>query len=138
MAQQWNGAVVLGAAAFSCAVSASAPACDTAPPGARRVESSRYLLYYRMNPAKPEASKHFAVDLTVCPKAGAPRPEAVRVDATMPAHGHGMNYRVDVVPRGSSRFEARGLMFHMPGRWELVFEVCGGDNWDRATHEFML
>ena len=33
-----------------------------------------------------------------------------------------MNYRPSVTPQGAGRYRAEGLMFHMPGRWELVFE----------------
>ncbi len=33
-----------------------------------------------------------------------------------------MNYRPSVKPQGAGLYRAEGLMFHMPGRWELVFE----------------
>lgn len=137
MAWTWSRAAALAAAFFSCALSAPALACD-APTGASRLESSRYVVFYRTTPPRIQASRHFTMELTVCAKSGAPLPEAVRVDATMPAHGHGMNYRVDVAARGGGRFEAKGFMFHMPGRWELVFEVRGGNTWDRLTHEIVL
>jgi hypothetical protein len=37
----------------------------------------------------------------------------------MPAHSHGMNYRASILPRDEGLFEAQGLMFHMPGKWQL-------------------
>jgi hypothetical protein len=54
----------------------------------------------------------------------------LRVDATMPEHKHGMNYRPSVTPKGTDRFAADGVMLHMAGRWEIVFDVNIG-----AAHE---
>jgi hypothetical protein len=52
-----------------------------------------------------------------------PLPVALRVDADMPAHRHGMNYRTTVTALGDGRFRAEGLMFHMAGRWRLLFDL---------------
>ncbi len=41
-------------------------------------------------------------------------------------HKHGMNYRPSVKALGQGLYRAEGLMFHMPGRWELVFELRDG------------
>jgi hypothetical protein len=45
------------------------------------------------------------------------------VDATMPEHRHGMNYRAGIKSLGEGRWRAEGLLLHMPGRWELRFDV---------------
>jgi hypothetical protein len=38
-----------------------------------------------------------------------------------------MNYRPRVSARGDGLYVAEGLLFHMPGRWQLLFDVeCGG------------
>lgn len=131
-------AALLGAAGGSWPTQAAEPSCDAKLADVRRAESPRYVVAYRMKPAAPKASEHFTIEFTVCAKAGAPLPRAVSVDARMPEHGHGMNYRADVIPRGGGRFEAKGLMFHMPGRWEILFDVRGGEVSDRVTHEFRL
>ena len=34
-----------------------------------------------------------------------------------------MNYRPSVVAAGGERYRAQGLMFHMPGRWVMTFEL---------------
>ena len=49
------------------------------------------------------------------------------VDGSMPDHGHGLNYRVVVQPGSrAAQFEARGIMFHMQGGWELHVDIqCG-------------
>jgi hypothetical protein len=63
--------------------------------------------------------KHFALDIQVCPL------DAVlsRVDATMPEHRHGMNYRPSLKRLGPGQWRAEGLLFHMPGRWQLRLDV---------------
>ena len=55
--------------------------------------------------------------------ASQPPPGALKVDAEMPAHRHGMNYRTTVQSLGGGRWRADGLMFHMPGRWRFLFEL---------------
>jgi len=61
-------------------------------------------------------------------------PGMLRVDARMPAHGHGMNYVAKVKAFGAGRYQADGLLFHMPGRWEFVFDVMVGANHERVVH----
>jgi hypothetical protein len=100
---------------------AAAPACEPGLEGVR-VESARYTLAYRS--AQLAVGQHFAIEIGACAKAGAP-PEALTVDAQMPEHRHGMNYRPSVTRLAPGRWRAEGLMFHMPGRWELVFTLDG-------------
>ena len=73
--------------------------------------------------------RHFALELAVCPP-----PERLQVDAWMPAHRHGMNYRPTVRHLGGSRYRAEGLLFHMPGRWEFLFELRAGGETERFAH----
>lgn len=57
--------------------------------------------------------------LAVCPVTAQLR----GVDASMPEHRHGMNYRPSLVSLGRGRWRAEGLLWHMAGRWELSFEL---------------
>lgn len=78
-------------------------------------------------------NRHFQLELQVCPAQPLPPP---RVDADMPAHRHGMNYRTTVValsPPG--RYRAEGLLLHMPGRWRLIVELALPQGPLRLTHE---
>jgi hypothetical protein len=93
--------------------------------GVTRVEGARYVLAWRAVPPI-QVSEFFTLEIAVCPREGQPRPATLRVDADMPAHKHGMNYRPSVRPQGPERFVAEGLMFHMPGQWELTFDVNVG------------
>lgn len=106
--------------------------------GATRVESGRYVLAYRTEPAKLAVGQHFMVEMAVCPKDGQAAPEAVRVDGFMPEHNHGMNYKAVVKAGEGGRYRADGMMFHMPGRWDFIFEVRGDGKTDRMTQSVML
>lgn len=82
--------------------------------------------------------EHFTLELLVCPRGETPRPDTVRVDAEMPEHRHGMNYRALVTAEAPGRYRADGLLFHMPGRWELIFEVRASGRSDRLTRSIEL
>ena len=108
------------------------------PGGGRQIESARYTLMYRALPEKIPLGGHFSVELAVCANAGAPLPESVSVDAWMPDHRHGMNYRASVRRDAGGRYRADGLMFHMPGRWELIFELRAAGRTDRLTQSEVI
>ncbi len=114
------------------ALCGAAHACEL--PAGTRVESAGFVLSYRTRPAAITLGEHFSLDYAVCPKAGAAIPAMVSVDAWMPEHRHGMNYKASVTALGGGRFRAQGLLFHMPGRWELVFEAGG----ERLSHRLQL
>ena len=119
-------------------VAAMAQDCSPVMPGGRQLESARFLLGYRAIPGKPAVGKHFALELAICPKAGTAALDSVRVDAHMPEHRHGMNYKAQVVAGPGGRYKAEGLMFHMPGRWEILFDVRSGAKTDRLTQSIVL
>ncbi len=64
-------------------------------------------------------SEHFALLVRLCPATA----ELQAVDATMPAHRHGMNYRPTLQALGDGRWRVEGLLFHMPGQWALRLDV---------------
>ncbi len=112
---------------------AAAQACSAALPGGTELESVRFSLGFRTVPEIIAVGKHFAVEVAVCPKAGAGTPESIGIDAHMPEHRHGMNYRAQLTDLPGGRYRATGLMFHMPGRWEFIFDVRSGEKTDRLT-----
>jgi YtkA-like protein len=99
-------------------------ACEL-PAGGNIVDAPRYSLVYRTQPERISVGEHFALDFSVCPKDGRPPPGTVKVDAWMPAHRHGMNYKAEVSALGGGKFRAVGLMFHMPGLWQFLFDIDG-------------
>lgn len=125
--------------AIACALPcAAAPTCGADLRAAHKLESAHYRLAYRTQPAKLTVGKHFSIDLVVCTKGDAPAPAGVAVDAFMPEHGHGMNYQASVKSTGNERYRADGLMFHMPGRWDLNFDVQVVGGTERLTRSIVL
>jgi len=51
----------------------------------------------------------------------------------MPQHGHGMNYQPSVVDEGGGWYRFEGSVLHMPGRWQLVFDVFDDTGRRRLT-----
>jgi hypothetical protein len=114
--------------------SAHAQGCGADLGGAaRRVESDRYVVAYTTGPAPIAVGEHFIVDFAVCPRGAAAPPQSVRVDAGMPEHRHGMNYRPAVTVSGNGRYRAEGLLFHMSGRWDLTFDIVTARGGERLT-----
>lgn len=95
---------------------AQALSCELPGGDAKRIESVNFSLAYRTQPAKLAVGEHFSVEYAVCPKGGAALPRLVGVNASMPEHRHGMNYKPGVTALGGGRYRAEGLLFHMPGR----------------------
>ena len=75
--------------------------------------------------ANISVSEPFSVNLMIC-GAGAGNAE-VKLDATMPAHGHGMNYlpQLKVLAQSDEGQQALvdGLVLHMPGSWQWQVDV---------------
>jgi hypothetical protein len=126
-----------GLAVLAFCAHAAAQSCSPELAGAHRIESPQHVLAYRSRPARIAVGEPFALDVVACSTSGAPA-NGVAVDATMPEHGHGMNYRPTVRALGGGRFEAQGLMFHMPGRWSLTFEVRDAAGADRLSDDLVV
>jgi hypothetical protein len=84
--------------------------------------SADYIVGFTPSLLPIPTSKQFNVAFEVCPLNGKPAPSGVKIDADMPAHKHGMNYkaRVSQTPNG---YLAEGMMFHMRGKWRVIFEL---------------
>ena len=129
----WQRTLVLSGALFAAGVDA-APPCGATLPGDKRIlENSRYQIAYRTDVNPVPVGMHFIVDFAVCPRGRAAIPTAVRVDANMPDHRHGMNYRPVVTTSAPGVYRAEGLLFHMPGRWDLTFDVVTGNTTQRLA-----
>jgi hypothetical protein len=75
-----------------------------------------------LRPLPVPVGRHFDIDFVVC-GAAVRSGAAIVVDADMPAHRHGMNYRTRVEAMETGLYRAHGLMFHMPGTWRVIFDV---------------
>lgn len=124
-------------AALLAGVAGSAEACE-APAGfttRERLASKDVVVMFRTVPEAIEIGRHFSVEAVVC---ATPPTQGLRVDARMPEHRHGMNYRPTVAATGPGRYVALGMMFHMPGRWQLVFDVERGGRTERLATDILL
>ena len=134
----WHCALLLSAVA----VGSSTAACgDTLPAAGRQLlDRTGVQLAYAPQGGSVPLGRHFALDIEVCAPAGSTAPALLRVDADMPAHRHGMNYRSTLRALAPGRYVAEGLMWHMPGRWRLIFEMAAppGQPVQRITHEINL
>jgi cytochrome c peroxidase len=124
--------ILAGALTLACPAWACTPAIK-----GTTLESPRYVLAFQER-SPLEVGKHFTVEIATCSKPGNPEPESLKVDAHMPEHRHGMNYSPSVAKLGPGRWRAEGLMFHMPGKWEFVFELRASGKTDRLTSNFLL
>ena len=130
-------ALVLGAAlvaagslqahAQSCALPADAVQAGGAEASVR--------LGYRLDPPGVATDRHFSLLVDAC---GFPDDAVLTVDAQMPEHRHGMNYRPSVVRLGPGRWRADGLLLHMAGRWEFRFELRAGERVERLAHTVVV
>jgi hypothetical protein len=59
-------------------------------------------------------------------------------DAAMPDHSHGMNTQPRVTRLGPGRFRVEGMLMHMPGYWELYFDLARGPLRERAQFPIEL
>lgn len=134
----WYRSIVVLIAAIWALSAAAAPTCGADWRGAQLIKAGNYVVAYRTQPAKIVVGRHFSIDIAVCAKGNAPLPSGIAVDAYMPEHGHGMNYKAAVRATGRARFRADGLMFHMPGRWELMFDVQGAGSAERLTRSIVI
>jgi hypothetical protein len=134
--QTW---AICGCLALSVPALAADPSveCGTDLPLASRQQAigPGYVVAFAPSRWPLPVGQHFSLNFQLCPQGGQAAPDAVRVDADMPLHKHGMNYRASVKPLGDGRYHADGLMFHMRGRWRVLFDVSSGAQTVRLSCE---
>ena len=132
------GLALLAGLAGPGAASAAAN-CGGNLPAAHRLlaQADGLQIAFAPRPAPLPAGREFALDIVLCPAPGQAMPTRLVVDADMPAHRHGMNYRASITALGDGQFRADGLLLHMAGRWRLIFDLpaSAGMPARRLTHE---
>lgn len=123
------------------AVSRAAGRPATAPADAAArlsVNSARgaYRIEFATRPWPIPLNEPFEVDVRVLDASSGAAADGIvlSVDAAMPEHGHGMNTQPVVSGPREGEYTARGMLFHMPGRWELYFDIQRGGTTERATY----
>ncbi len=110
------------------------------PPAKRQTDSNAgtYVVSFEPTPSPIPMNEKFDLRFTVTPKSGPAEGLSVQVDARMPAHGHGMNRVPRVARQPDGSYSAEGMLFHMPGHWELYFDITRGGTSERAQFDIDL
>ena len=94
-----------------------------------------YRVTWRADPRAIPLNEGFSIDVWIeaatDPALGL-ESISLAVDAAMPDHGHGMNRKPRVTRNQDGSFRVDGMMFHMPGYWELYLDVLRGAIRERA------
>jgi hypothetical protein len=107
-------------------------------PVSQHLTSENHQLRYVVEPAPLAVARDFAMIFDVCNGDGSAFEGTPVVDAHMPRHRHGMNYRPRVEKLGDGRFRADGFLFHMPGQWQFIFDLNDGPSSERLTSDLLL
>jgi hypothetical protein len=112
-----------GVAVWALAGAGLARACPLGPADGAVLRQGDVQLAWRAEPQRMQMGTPFALQISVCPADA----RLAAVDASMPEHAHGMNYRPSLQALGDGRWRAVGLLWHMSGRWELRFDIVQAD-----------
>ena len=124
-----------------CAAAVAVLGCGDPEParaGSGRVESNAgsYTVSFESTPRPIPLNQPFDLRFKVSAKggskAGGGTPLSIEIDARMPAHRHGMSRTPKLTTLPDGGYLAQGMMFHMPGRWELYFDITEGGRTERA------
>jgi len=128
-----------------CGNATDAPTSAAGPAkaaGKRTLESNggTYMVTYETAPDPISTNDPFELKFSVTPKRAPAAGTSLKVDvdARMPAHFHGMTRapKLSLQPDGS--YKAEGMLFHMPGHWELYFDIAQGGQTERAQVDVNL
>lgn len=124
-----SGLLALTGAPYAAPAACPPGASDGAP-----LQAGPVHLAWRAEPVQISTGQPFSLQVQVCPA------QAVlsRVDATMPDHRHGMNYKPSLQDLGGGRWRVDGMLWHMGGRWELRFEVLHGSAMHTLRQDVVL
>jgi hypothetical protein len=102
-----------------------AQACTDIPAQAQQVQGRQFRLVVLPSPQPIPLNAPFTLDIRLCDARMAELPRLSAIDATMPAHRHGMNYKPTLTKLDWGHYRAEGMLLHMPGDWEFVFDFAG-------------
>ena len=94
------------------------------------------VVLIKTNPDKPPVRQPFLANIHLCD--GADKVERVSIDATMPAHRHGMNYKPTLKKLGPDRYAVEGMLFHMPGVWRFHVTLTVDGKPQRYVHDVRI
>jgi len=99
-----------------------------------------YVVKYTTEPAPIPLNEIFEmrVEIRERHKQSLAKRVSLEVDAGMIAHNHGMSTLPKVEPEEDGSFRVRGMLFHMPGEWNMTFVIKRGFLKDKAKTDVVL
>ena len=98
----------------------------------------RYRVEWRTEPSPIPLNEPFTLVARVRDGSTIVMDPIISIDARMPHHRHGMT-RVPIVSHhDDGEFRARGMLFHMPGDWQMYVDVTDGVVTERAQINVVL
>lgn len=127
-------------------VAASARAADQSADGqtgATEVRSNggAYFVRFETIPSPIPTNELFSMRVQVLDESGhalATEGISLSADAAMPHHHHGMNVRPRVSRNDDGSFLVRGMQLHMPGYWEIYFDITRDGRTERAQYNLTI
>ncbi len=117
----------------------SAPAAPSSKPASAALEGlsnqETYFVRVEATPSVIPQNDLFSLKVWVADAATPTAPArdvTVVVDAGMPEHQHGMNTAPQLTATAEGWYDVEGMMFHMPGFWEIYVDVTRGGVTERA------
>lgn len=105
-----------------------------------RSEKGHYLIKWQaVAQDKVPLNQYFALDIEVNePLKPVKYPLDLNVNAGMQAHNHGMHTKPVVHRLANQHFRVEGMLFHMPGQWQVELDISRGVIRDSARLEISL
>ena len=89
-------------------------------------------------PDKIAIEKLFSIKVSACVGKDSEAPRHIRVYACMPMHGHGTNYKPSERKPGPGHSAFNGMLFCMPGNWNLTFDREDGGKRQQLTRKVKI
>ncbi len=112
------------------------------PTEGKTLESMRgtYQVEYVTQPEVVGLNEPFSIEVLVRRSDGKQLDASLNlvVDARMPQHRHGMNRKPIKTKLAPGKYRVEGMLFHMPGSWELYFDISKAGRSERARAVVIL
>lgn len=124
-----------------CSILAFLASCTPESEFVGQTPDGRYEITIQPTPDPIPLNALFTLDLKVKKNEGGALQAGttILVDATMPDHNHGMNTLPVVQPgKEQGSYVVQGMLFHMPGLWEISVKIQEGDAVSEAKFKVRL
>lgn len=134
----------LGILLLCCGISCSFPESEAEPveqPKQLETQIGTWIVTWKSEPAPIPLNQPFALNVSITsalPDGPSVQDVSLSVDGRMPHHRHGMNRSPEIQQIQPGEFRVENMMFHMPGRWELYFDLSHDGMTERAQDVVIL